>query len=427
MLVNIPKALRKLVLGSVNPRRQRLWAVSKLFFFLTASSPLLAEPSNDLSLLAESHAQFAFSLYSAIDPAEKNLVFSPYSISTCLSMVYLGARSDTEAQMQKVLHLDIDRKNIGKTANALNRSLLPANGDDKSYKLNIANAIWVGQGTFLLADFRYAIEQQFKATLSKVNFSMPADALKTINDWTSKQTEGKIPELLSVNDIDANTRLVLTNAVYFQGNWMSHFDPKATQDWPFHPTPDVSMPVKMMHQTVFLPYYENDLLQAAAIPFIGKSNEGGSLAFVVLVPKSSENFNAMVDELPGALNHWLGQLSSQRVELKLPKFTINTRLPLNTPLKEMGMEDAFDANANFVGIDGMRDLFLNKVVHQAFFALDENGVTAAAATAASMNVTSTPDKTPPVLLIADHPFLFFIVDLKSQEMLFMGKVSQPNA
>lgn len=402
--------------------------VSKLIFcLLAASSPLFAAQSDDLSQLAESNSQFAFSLYPSIDSREKNFVFSPYSISTCLSMVYIGARGDTETQMQKALHLNIDRKNIGKASNALNQSLLPAKEEHPSYKLNVANAIWVDPETFLLTDFRFAIEQQFKATLSKINFSVPSHAVKTINDWTSEQTEGKIPEILSENDISANTRLVLTNAVYFQGEWTSPFDPKTTQDWPFHPTPDLSLAVKMMHQTFTLPYYENNLLQLAAVPFIGKSTEGGSLAFVLLLPKSAENFSAMANELPDSFPQWLKQLSPQRIELKLPKFTVNTRIPLNDPLKEMGMEDAFDSNANFVGIDGMRDLFLNKVVHQAFFALDEKGVTATAATAASMSVTSMPDKTPPIKLIADHPFLFFIIDLKSQEMLFMGKVLQPNA
>lgn len=341
-------------------------------------------------------------------------------------MVYLGARGDTETQMQQTLHLDIDRKNIARTSQALLQSLLPAKSNDQSYSLNIANAIWIDPETFLLADFRYAIQQQFKANLAKVNFAIPIEAIKTINDWTSEQTKGKIPELLHAEDIDANTRLVLTNAVYFQGSWVSPFDAKKTQDWPFHPTSEESVTVKMMHQTLSLPYYENDLLQAAAIPFAGKSNDGGNLAFVIILPKSAENFSAVIAELPNALNEWIKSLSTQKVELKLPKFTIDTRLSLNEPLKQLGMEDAFDANANFVGIDGMRDLSLNKVVHQAFFALDENGVTAAAATAASMNMTSMPEKKLPPQLIADHPFLFFIIDLKSQEMLFMGKVFQPN-
>ncbi len=397
-----------------------------LSILLAAAAPLIAGPSEDLNQLTQDHTQFAFSLYPTIDSAQANLVFSPYSIASCLSMVYLGARADTESQMQKALHLEVDRKNVAKTYAALQSSLMPAKKDDRSYQLNIANAVWVDQGAFLLADFRYAIEQQFKAKLGKINFTMAGNAVSTINGWVSEQTQGKIANLLTADDINAQTRLVLTNAVYFQGQWISPFNPNATQDWPFHPTPDTSSTVKMMHQTFLIPYYENELMQAAAVPFVGTSNAGGNLACVFLLPKSADNFDTMVNELEGAFANWISSLSSQRVALQLPKFTLDTRLNLGDPLEKLGMEDAFDTNANFVGIDGMRDLFLNKVIHQAYFTLDENGVTAAAATAAGMSGNAMPENKPPVRLTLDHPFLFFIVDLKSQEMLFMGKVVQPD-
>ncbi len=396
-----------------------------LFLLLGAWAKLCAGPSSDLIQLTEDHTQFAFSLYPSIDVPEESFVFSPFSISSCLSMVYLGARGNTESQMQKALHLDVSRKNIAKTTFSLCEALSPKKNDDRSYRLNIANAVWINQDTFLLADFRYAIEQQFNAKLGKVNFLVPAGAISVINDWTSEKTQGKIPQLLTADDVNEQTRLVMTNAVFFQGIWKNAFDLKATGDWPFHPTPDSSMTVKMMHQTLRSPYYENDLMQMAALPFNGISNGGGNLAFVLLLPKSAENFDATFGELAQKFNSWLSSLSPELVELKLPKFALNTRVDLGEPLQKLGMEDAFDSNANFMGIDGMRDLFLNKVVHQAFFDLDENGVTAAAATAASIGVTGMLDNKPPIQMIADHPFLFFIVDLKSQEMLFMGKIVIP--
>lgn len=399
---------------------------SALCLLLTASTPLLAQLSEDVDQLTEDHTQFAFSFYPTLNSEDKNCVFSPYAIVNCLSMAYLGARGDTESQMQKALHLEVERKNLTKAMAALNQSLAPAKQDENSYQLQNANALWVDQGTFLLADFRYAIEQQLKAKLGKLDFSLTANATSSINDWTSKQTQGKIPQLLTDKDLNSLTRLVLTNAVYFQGQWSSPFDPKSTQDWPYHPTSDTSITVKMLHQTNSIPYYENELMQAAALPFVGTSMGGGTLAFVLLLPKSAENMEAMYEELPEAFSDWLSGLTAQTVDLKLPKFTFSTRLDLADPLGQLGMEDAFDSSANFVGIDGMRDLFLNKAIHEAFFALDENGVTAAAATAAVMNMKSAPEKTPPVQLIADHPFLFFIVDLKSQEMLFMGKVVEPS-
>jgi len=398
---------------------------SALAFCSDLSISLSADLNSDLSLLIGDHTQFAFSLYPALEGESHNFTFSPYSIATCLSMVYLGARGETQSQMQSALHLEVERKNLGKTSYALNQSLLPKKNNEKTYKLNMANAIWLDQGTFLLTDFRYAIEEQFKSKLGKLNFTMTSNATATINDWISKQTEGKVPNLLKPNDINELTRLVLTNAVYFQGAWISPFDPKATHEASFYPTPESDTTVEMMHQTLFASYYENDLMQAVALPFAGTNDNGSHLAFLLLIPKSHDNFSPMFQGFSESHEEWLSLLSSKRVDLTLPKFTFSSRYDLNKPLQDLGMEDAFDSNANFTGIDGMRDLFLNKVVHQAFFALDENGVVASAATAASINVTSVLPNEPPISLIADHPFLFFIIDLKSHEMLFMGKVVNP--
>jgi serpin B len=391
------------------------------------SSSLSADLNSDLPLLTDDHTQFAISLYPTLEENDKNLVFSPYSVATCLSMVYLGARGDTQSQMQSVLHLEVDRKNLAKTAYALNQSLLPQKNHEPAYQLNMTNAIWLDQGIFLLTDFRYAIEEQFKSKLGKLNFTMASNASATINDWISKQTEGKIPNLLNPNDVNESTRLVLTNAVYFQGAWISPFDPKATHEAPFYPTPESSMSAKMMHQTLSAPYYENELIQTVALPFVGMSNSGSNLAFVLLYPKSADNFSSMFHEFSEFYEEWFSSLKPERVDLTFPKFTFSSRYDLGKPLQDLGMEDAFDSHANFTGIDGMSDLFLNKVVHEAFFALDENGITAAAATAASLNIKSALSNEPPTQMIIDHPFLFFIIDLKSHEMLFMGKVVQPDS
>jgi serpin B len=380
------------------------------FAFLTALSTFLSAD------LTQDHTEFALSLYPTLDKEDQNLIFSPYSIATCLSMVYLGARGDTQAQMASALHLEVDRKNLGKAAYALHQSLLPK---ENSYQLNMANAIWVDKGAFLLADFRYAVEEQFKAKVGKIDFSVPESALSTINGWISKETQGKIPKLLDSADISPMTRLVLTNAVFFQGAWRFPFKAEATQEASFYCTPEESKTVDMMHQTLFAPYYENEMIQAIALPF-----NGGGIAFVVIMPKSSDNFLAMSHEFSASHNEWFSSLKSARIALSLPKFTLSNRFDLNKPLQELGMEDAFESSANFTGIDGMQDLFLSKVVHEAFFDLDEKGVTAAAATAAGINATAVPAQ-PPINMVVDHPFLFFIIDLKSQEMLFMGKMMDP--
>jgi serpin B len=361
------------------------------------SSPLFSTLSEDLAQLTEDHSQFAFSLYSALNQADDNQVFSPFSIANCLSMVYLGARGDTAIEMQKTLHLEVDRKNLAKTSFSLNQSLLPEASSEKTYQLNIANAAWVDQGIFILTDFRYALEEQFKAKLGKINFSMADNAMATINTWTAQNTQNKIPRLLSQGDITPATKLLLTNAIYFEGSWTQPFNPKSTQDWPFQPTVETSINVKMMRQVVNTPYYENDLMQAAALPFLGKSKGGGNLALVILLPKSAENFSVLVNEISDEFDDWLSSLAPERIDLKLPRFRLKSRFDLTEPLKKLGMEDAFDENANFAGIDGMRDLVLDKVIHEAFFDLDEQGVSA------GQNTAHLHDRRSPVPLFHYRP------------------------
>ncbi|MBI2810759.1 MAG: serpin family protein [Candidatus Melainabacteria bacterium] len=322
---------------------------------LSLANPLSAALADDVTQLSKDHTAFALSLYPTLNASDGNLVFSPYSIATCLSMVYVGARGDTESQMEKALHLEVDRKDLGKASFALSQTLQP---QKNGYKMNIANALWVDQATFLLTNFRSMIEGQFKAKLGVLDFSQTQDAMSTINTWASDQTEGKIKDLLQENDINGQTRLVLTNAVYFQGAWANAFDPKKTANAPFFATPDASTNVPMMQKLLTIPYYENDLMQAAALPFQGNATSGGRLALLILLPKSADNFATMYDELNTSLPNWITSLDTQRVDLKLPKFCLNNRFA-------------------------------------------------------------------PIAMNANHPFLFFIVDLKSQELLFMGKMAQP--
>ncbi len=374
----------------------------------------IALAAQDGPTLVKDIAEFAFSLYPALD--ESNLIFSPYSVATNLSMVYIGARGETETQMNQALHLSLNRKAIGKASFALSQSLLPSNAKN-SFQLNIANAIWVDQGIFLLSDFRYAIEKQFNAKLGMINFAETGQSLDTINHWVSSQTQDFIPHLLNAEDLNTETRLVLTNAAYLQGAWTSPFNPAKTIEAPFHSMSGPSNSTEMMQQTSTFPYYENDMIQAVALPFIG-----GNLSFVVFLPKSESNFLPLFDDLKESWSDWLSSMTSKRIALQLPKYTLNNRFDLKKPLEQLGMEDAFDSDANFVGIDGMRDLFLNKVLHEAYISVDENGVVAAAATAAPASVKGA--NAHPISMVVDHPFLFFIVDLKTHAMLFMGKIEE---
>lgn len=193
---------------------------------------------------------------------------------------------------------------------------------------------------------------------------------------------------------------------------------------PFFHSPDVSSTAPMLKQTNLFPYFENDLVQIAALPFLGSTQDDGTIAYVMALPKSAENFETMLQEIPSHFSEWIQSLKMERLALTIPKFKFSNRFHLNRALQNLGVESAFTSSANFSGIDGMRDLLLSNVFHETVFDLDENGITAAAATYASISIKSALAETPPVPFLANHPFLFFIVDLKSQEILFLGQYAQ---
>jgi serpin B len=392
---------------------------------LLCTLSLLATESEDLSQLTTSHTAFAFSLYKEAHSATDNLLFSPHSIADCLSLVYIGARGETERQMARALHLTLDAKALLKAAPQLNQSLTPHSLEHHSYQYTSANALFVDQSIFLLTDFRYAVEQQFKAFLDKINFTSTKEALATINNWVSDKTNHNIPQILQQDDLNAGTRLVLVNALYFQGNWKFPFDLTKTQEGEFHPLPDTRSQTSFMQQTEHLPYYANELLQMLALPFKGKTTGGGEIAFVVVLPKSADNFEMVQTELAEQFPGWLSSLQPTYINLKIPRFTHKARLDLKKHLQELGMEDPFNEEANFTGIDGMRDLMLDAVVHEATLSINEQGACASAATAATLGLKSIPMKETPLPYYADHPFFYFLVDLKSQEMLFMGTMVKP--
>ena len=189
-------------------------------FFLWFLLPLIAcnqirAEDTSLEQLIDAHTHFAFCLYPHLNAEQSNLIFSPYSISSCLSMAYLGSREKTQEEMQRTLKCSLPLKEIAASYSALNQGLLPT-ASKKSYELNIANALWLDQSSYILTQYRYMIEKQFSAKIANVLFSKPQEALMTINNWVAEQTKGQIQNLLKSNDITSSTCMLLTNAVYFK-------------------------------------------------------------------------------------------------------------------------------------------------------------------------------------------------------------------
>jgi serpin B len=381
-------------------------------------------PEPDKAEVVKEANAFAFDLYAKVRADEKqagkNLFYSPFSISSALAMTYAGAAGNTATQMAKVMHYDLKTQQLHPAFADLTDSL-NARGKAGSFKLAVANRLWGQQDYAFLQNFLELNRLYYGAGFERVDFVGQTEAARlTINKWVEAQTMEKIKDLLLPGDIDNMTKMVLTNAIYFKGDWARTFDEKATRDGPFEVSAEKKVTVPMMRQSATLPYAHPDGLDVVEMPY-----KGDDLAMVVLVPDRKSSLDALEAKLTAEnLDGWLKLLHSQRVFVSLPKFKLQCALGLKETLRAMGMTDAFVYHqADLSGMDGTRELFLFGVYHKAFVAVDEKGTEAAAATA----VVGGGGGLPPPMCIADRPFVFLIRDRKTGSILFLGRVVDPTA
>jgi serpin B len=381
-------------------------------------------PKTDVKVLVAGNSEFAWQLYAKLKEGRKedgNLFFSPYSISTALAMTWAGARGQTEKQMAQVLHFSLPQNQLHRAFGSLEQQF---NEGDKNggYELNVANALWGQKGEPFRKEFIDLVGKNYGAGLRELDFvgaEQAEKARKIINAWVEKKTKEKIKGLIGRTVLDSAT-LVLTNAIYFKGDWAIEFDKKETRDAPFKAAADKEVTVAMMHLKDKFKYAKSADLQIIELPY---KNE--DLSMTVLLPKKVDGLEELEKSLTlKNVNQRLGELRKQKVVVYLPKFKMTTGpLELSGILKSMGMKGAFSLPpADFSGMTGRKDLFISNVLHKAFVAVDEKGTEAAAATAVGMTVTAV---RPAVVFRADHPFIFLIKDNRSGNILFIGRVVNP--
>ncbi|MGB8646944.1 MAG: serpin family protein [Anaerolineae bacterium] len=381
-------------------------------------------PNADLAELAAGNNAFAFDLYQRLSKGDGNLFYSPYSISLALAMTYAGAQGNTAQQMANTLHYTLPQNHLHPAFNSLDRALASrgqgAQGKDgKGFRLKVANALWGQQGYTFLAPFLDVLAENYGAGLRVLDFRAPEPARATINKWVSDQTEGKIPELLGQGTITPDSKLVLTNAIYFNAAWASQFQKEQTQDGPFHLLDGSTVTAPLMQQTEFLSYAKGDGFEALELPY-----DGNQLSMLIVVPAPGQ-FQQVQGTLSADKLHAIaGSMKSAHVNLTLPKWKFDTTLMLADTLRDMGMTDAVTpGKADFSGMDGTHDLLIGQVIHKAYVAVDETGTEAAAATAIIMVTSAMPGQ--PVTVTIDRPFFFFIRDIETGTILFAGRVVNP--
>jgi serpin B len=369
--------------------------------------------------------QFGWDLYAKLgSKAEgENLFFSPTSISMALGMTYAGARGDTAEQMAKVLHWEGEQAGIhadmaGWIAH------LNAIDQGQEYELRVANRLWAQRGYAFLPEFLKITRERYRAELGQVNFeSQTEQARQTINRWVEQQTAQKIENLLPRGAIEARTKLVLTNAIYFKGDWETPFKKSATRDEDFQVSSSNKRPVPMMRMREDFRFARGDGLKVLEMPY-----KGGSLSAVIVLPDEVDGL-AKVEEGLSAdrWKEWMGKLGRKEVDVHLPRFKLTCDFSLSEALVELGMPLAFDeGSADFSGMNGKHDLFISEALHKAYVDVNERGTEAAAATAvliAPASAAREPEK--PEEFHADHPFLFAIWDGRAGAALFVGRVMDP--
>ncbi len=377
----------------------------------------VTERGAELDAVLDGADAFSVDLYAELSSEEEgNLFFSPYSVVSALGMTLAGANGETQDELAAVLGVSGDEGSYHHALGALTQDL---NGDlGRPYTLAIANRVYLSDGLAVENDYLAVTGEDYGAEAQLMGFSEdPEGSRQTINAWVSDNTAGMVPELLPNGSIHSLTQFVLTNAIYFLGDWESAFDPADTAVGPFV-TATGPVNAELMSQTAQFGMYQDSEVQVLRLPYKGKE-----VSMWVVLPVDGDGLAAVETSLePTLLEVWANGMSTGEVEVTLPKFDIATERSLVPSLRNLGVNAAFD-NADFTGITPSgHQIWISDVLHSAVVSVDEVGTEAAAATA----VVGETDSLPPEFR-ADHPFVFLIRDDLTGAILFMGRVADPTA
>jgi serpin B len=443
------------------------------------AEPGQGDEPDDQQILRRDNTAFALELYAHLAKSEGNLCFSPVGTSSALSMPYAGARGQTALQMAKTLHFSLSADRLlpafaavvqdGATDRPraeeypglsdgqrkdprvikLVQDLIALESKATTRPFSTANGLWVQKGCQFQADFLRLTSKHHGAGIREVDFvNARNQAGQTINQWVEKQTEGRIKGAVKPDDLDADTRLLLTTAIHFKATWLLPFHKRSTEKAAFFKAPDDKVQVPMMQhgkerfryldggsfQALELPYDDHNPPKEVALEIALRRHElklprtGGRYSMVLFLPKQVDGLAAFEKTLTAQnLAVWLGRLATTDVYVSLPRFKLAAEYRLHESLAAMGMTSAFEPKeADFSGITGKRDLFLAAMVHQVSIDVNEEGTEAGVMIAQYFRLLSEDFSEPPKFR-ADHPFVFLIRDNRSGGVLFLGRVLDPSA
>lgn len=398
-----------------------LTALSLTALSLAAAPPAQAAPDPDVKTISAASNDFGFRLLhllatDATAPPDANVFFSPFSVSQALTLALSGAGGQTRDDMAKTLGLPALSQ---EAINAANARLLPQLTSDPKVQVSVANALWANTGLSFRPAFAADAEKFYNAPATTLNFQSPKSAA-TINAWVSKNTQGRITAIVAPADLQSATN-ILTNAVYFHGDWQTPFEPINTETKPFYLSSGGTKPVPLMERFDEMGYLDTPQFQIAALPY--------GTGRIVLLPKPGVTPETVALALSAETDaQWRGAMQPTDVMLYLPRFKADTRAELPDPLSTLGMGRAFGPDADLAPMTG-RQTKLSAVLHIATVDVDEQGTIAAAATGMSAMPMSTPTAppSPPPIMRVDRPFLVLIRDTETGTLLFAGVIRNPQS
>jgi serpin B len=382
---------------------------------------ILIEPSEEnMGAVVLSNNEFAFDLYHSLNKGEgENIFYSPYSIFSALAITYEGSKEKTAEEIASVLHLpegNILRSGFGALYNQINN-------EEKNYELNVANALWAQKDYPFLKEYIDTIEQSYGGEVTNLDFVRETEnSRKTINEYIEKKTNDKIKNLIPQGALSSLTRMVITNAIYFKGKWKIEFDKEDTREADFYVTPKNIVKTEMMFmkpKEEKFNYLETEEIQVIELPY-----QTEEVSMFVLLPKKN------IEVIEKGLNskklkeYKDGMKKTEMDGIYLPKFEFDTKYFMKQTLISMGIDSAFFyGKADFSKMDGTKELIIHDVIHQAYVGVDEEGTEAAGATAVIIGIESIAlDET---IFMANRPFIFIIQENKTENILFIGRVSNP--
>lgn len=364
------------------------------------------------------YADFVFRFYqqASSKEADKNVFFSPMSISTAFAMLAVGAKSTTLSQILEGLGFDnVTETRIPDVHESFHKVLSVLNCADLNITLNIGNALFTATGYEPQELFLQNTKEFYDAEFFSSDFNKPEEAKKQINKYVEEKTKGKIPEL--VGDLDPSTTLVLVNYIYFKAAWEKSFDPLRTFEDDFFVNTNVSVRVNMMQREgTSNIYYDQDLsCVVVELPYQGTARA------LFILPDEGKMKQVEDGLSKETVCKWDSRLVTRRLNLQLPKFSISGSYDVKTLFEQMGITEVFSGNADLSGISGNHDLQVSQAIHKALLEVDEAGTEAAGATAVVLNRVSYISRT----IKFNKPFLILISDKQTGTTLFMGKIVDP--